>query len=173
MNVFQAYITKLSEFFPIILFVWMYRITNGWYYAFLVGGISALIQISVFIFLRLDLNRFIVAVNLFLFGGALGMVTNNMTILNFYEYFAQTTLFIWLFIVGCITTLFSKRGFIDISASRRIVLANSVYLLLATGAALGFSYIFRGNMILAGGLPFIGVIVLSNILKDRIKSINI
>ena len=68
----------------------------------------------------------------------------------------QAMLPIWLLVIGCITTVFTEAGFIGVSsANKEKVLRYSLYLLLFAMLAAFFAFSFRGNMIIAGILPFV------------------
>ncbi len=147
---------KIVQYSPIILFVWLARFNFSWEIAFLCSGAIAIILLGVLLFLQRLLDRFVIAVYCFLIAGAVMIVGNIVFLQNVYEYFMQAMLPFWLFLVGLISTLVTKEGFIGVvSKQREKVYLYSWYLVGASALAFGFSFLFKGNMIIAGMVPFI------------------
>src|SRR5581483_10607552 len=93
------YLFQIAGFFPLFVFVDVYIITNDWLYAFIAGGILALLQITAFLFKNLSFDRFMLAINLFLVIGAIGLGLHISLIENLYDQLIQTTLFVFLLLV--------------------------------------------------------------------------
>jgi hypothetical protein len=77
-------------------------------------------------------------------------------------------LFVAIVLAGVVTTLFSPHGFIGCRHGDRRFVRNSSLALLALGAlALAWSFYFRDNVRLGGGLPFIVLNVARRLLVRR------
>lgn len=163
------YLFQIAGFFPLFVFVDVYIITSNWLYAFVIGGILALMQISLFLYKNLTFDRFMLAINLFLIIGAIGLGLHISWIENLYDQLMQTTLFVFLLLVGLATTLLSEHGFIDIRSlhDKKIIRRKSLYLVLATAIATVFSYFFKGSIIISGLLPFAGLIAIRKFLIKK------
>ena len=163
---------KLFQFIPISVFLWYVRYEGAspsvWRVAFMLGGGVAVVETLLLFLKKVPLNRLVLAVNLFLFVGGLAFAADIGLILRVYKNLMQTSLFVSLIIVGIISTVASKSGFVGVPhPEQRIVMRFSLGLLAASVVALCLSIIFRGNMMYAGVLPFIGIILI-NIAMTRV-----
>lgn len=170
----QFYIAKILQFFPIVLFIYSYRITNSWETAFYIGGSLAALQTITFLVLKLPIERLLLAVNLFLAGGAVGMYYKIGWIEYVYDELMQGALLMWYALVGVITTLFSPTGFLGINhPNKKLIKLYSWYLLGVTVFLIGWSWYFKGESIIAfmlsGGLPFAVLIALHKRLVSKIE----
>jgi len=169
----KLYVAKIIQFFPIVLFVYTYRITHTWETAFFIGGAGALLQTTTFLALKWQLERLLLAVNLFLVGGAAGMLFKIGWLLDLYDELMQGTLLMWYAVIGLITTLCAPTGFLGIEhPNKQLIKQYSWYLLGATVFFVGWSYYFRGETIIAfmlsGGLPFGCLIALHKYLVRKV-----
>ena len=165
---------KLIEFIPISAFGIVVRLTseNGvnWKLAFIIGGCFAVIEKALLIANRFPLDRILLGTDVFLIIGGLGYLFNVQFILNIYLFLFHATLFASLLIVGVLTTFFTDRGFIGVDHHQRNrVIVFSLFLLGAGVAAFLVSYIFRGDYMLAGILPFTGMLVVNWILAKQMR----
>jgi hypothetical protein len=163
---------KIVEFIPISAFGIVVRLTseNGvnWKLAFIIGGCLAVIEKSLLFANRFPLDRILLGTDVFLIIGGLGYLFSLQLILNIYLSLFHATLFASLLIVGVLTTFFTERGFIGVNHHQRYqVLLFSLFLLGAGVAAFLVSYIFRGDYMLAGVLPFTGMLVVNWILAKK------
>ncbi|WP_458776760.1 hypothetical protein [Desulforhopalus sp. 52FAK] len=173
----------LIQFVPLSIFLAITRWPDGsdspnWKMAFIVGGGIALVETILLSRRKNTFNRFILAVNVFLFVGGMGFLLSIGPILSMYKNLMQSALFSSLIVVGLLTTFFSAHGFIGVEhPNRKLVINRSIYLLLASLFAFSFSLFFRGNTLLSGILPFISLLFFGKILrlnmndKTTIKSI--
>jgi len=163
------------QFLPLGIFLLTYRISTffwptcsnscPWRTAFIVGGIAALLQTAIFLYKRYELNPLILAVNCFLLCNSIGIIFDIKIILEFYRNFMQTTLLIWLLIIGVITTCFSKKGFIGIThAKHSKIIKYSLILIGVAGLAVAWSFYFKNNLLLSAFVPFISVVLLRSYL---------
>jgi hypothetical protein len=171
----QKTLTKVFStlpYLPLTFFLIYARINNfansAWYGAFLLGGIVALIQFVLLVSMHMHMNRFILAINLFLCIGAIAFLFNISWLLYMYSKLKATALFFSLLMVGIVTTFYTKRGFIDRQkADAKTIRISSLILLAGTFIALLVSYFFNGNFIYSGLLPFLGVKFLQTFLIKK------
>lgn len=159
------------QFFPLLAFVWGEHLKLGWDYLFIFSGCLAAVLVTLSLFKVIQKSdKFVLAFNCFLIGGA-AMFLFNIKFLGYvYKNFIEATLFIWLFIIGVITTLFAPEGFIDLQSSDKAkVRMLSLYLLAGVVGAFVFSIFFKGNTFIAGAIPYIGLTILRKILAEKVK----
>ena len=164
---------NLIEFIPISAFGIVVRLTseNGvnWKLAFIIGGCFAAIEKALLIANRFPLDRILLGTDVFLIIGGLGYLFSVQFILNIYLFLFHATLFASLLIIGVLTTFLTERGFIGVEHQHRNrVVISSLYLLGAGVAAFIVSFTFRGNYMLAGMIPFTGMLAINWILKKRL-----
>ncbi|MGC2310467.1 MAG: hypothetical protein WA432_02515 [Candidatus Babeliaceae bacterium] len=158
------------RFLPITAFVIIFRWFNNWQYAFLVGAILSLLQILFFLYKKLPFNRFVLAINLFLLTGGLSIFCDITPILLAYERLEQTAVFIWLCIVGLITTICTTRGFINVEIKNndhKNVFLYSLILFIATVLATICSWLLHYNYLASTVIPFVALILLQIYLTKR------
>ena len=159
----------LVQFVPLSVFLaiirWSDETGPNWKLAFIIGGCIAVIESILLSTRKIAFNRFIMAINLFLFVGGMGFLFRISPILNLYKHLMQSALFAALLLVGLGTTFFSVYGFIGVKhPNKQIVRSRSIYLLIASLFAFALSMLFRGNMLLSGILPFISLLIISKVL---------
>jgi hypothetical protein len=165
---------NIIEFIPISAFGFIVRLTseNGvnWKLAFSIGACLAVIEKTLLMAKWFPLDRLFLGVDLFLIVGGVGFLFNILLILDIYERLMQATLFAFLLAVGILTTFLTERGFVGYKHHERVrVLIYSLYLLGAGVVAFLVSLAFRGNYLLAGILPFAGMIVVNRMLAKRLR----
>lgn len=166
----------LVQFFPLSAFLVIIRWSDGsdpnWKMAFIIGGCIAVIESFLLSLSKNQFNRFILAVNLFLFVGGVSFLFDIYPVLMLYKKLMQSALFASLFLVGLVTTFFSAHGFIGVDhPNKKLVRNRSLYLLIATIFTFVLSLFFRGNMLLAGILPFIGLLLVGKILCPKLNGL--
>lgn len=164
----------MVQFIPLSIFLaiirWSDEGSPNWELAFIVGGSIAVIESILLSTRKIAFNRFIMAANLFLFVGGVGFLFRIYPILSLYKHLMQSALFAALILVGLVTTFFSIYGFIGVDhPDKRLIRSRSIYLLIASLVAFVLSLIFRGNMLLAGILPFIGLLIVGKILCMKLN----
>ena len=159
----------LVQYIPLSVFLtivrWSDQTGPNWKLAFVIGGCIALIEFAFLLINKKVFDRLIMAINLFLFVGGLGFLFNIHPILNLYDNLMQSALFVSILLVGAVTTLFSIYGFIGVDHPNKQLIRNrSIYLVIASLLACTLSLFFRGDMLLGGTLPFIGLLVIRKVL---------
>lgn len=167
----------LVQFVPLSVFLAIIRCSDepgpNWKLAFIAGGFVAVIESILLSATKNVFNRFILAVNLFLFVGGVSFLFKINPILSLYKNLMQSALFASFLLVGLVTTLFSAYGFIGVNHSNKhIVRSRSIFLLMAFLMAFILSMLFRGNMLLAGILPFIGLLLINKLLCLRLNRLD-
>jgi len=171
-KIIEKYAQVYIQFLPIIVFIAIARVYNftdtGWMYGFYAGTLVALLQSVFLIAYKVLCNRFLLAINLFLFVGSLAFLTNSHFLLMVYEQYQQIVLFIALLFVGIITTFFTSAGFIGVTYVRSSVQVRrySVYLLGATGIGLVLAYALRAYGLVATAVIFTGLRLFSEYLEQ-------
>lgn len=126
----------------------------GW--GFLLGAVLA-VAISAIVVMRGKLlNPILVGTALWL---GLGAIAFQVPVAPLADWLAKTQafgLFVAAFAVGLMATLFFPQGYIASGSSdRRWIRRASLGLLALTAVAVAWTWIFRSNVRLGGGLPFI------------------
>ncbi|MBX9830441.1 hypothetical protein K2X40_00645 [Candidatus Babeliales bacterium] len=148
----------IANVLPLIAFVWAFRFLGNWEHAFEIGGLLSLVYIVVSLHAKKTEQSFMLAIHCFLLGGACMFLLEIDWLQNIYAHFLYATLFLWLFIVGCLQTIYSPAGFVGLpGAPRERVVRASCILLLATFAAFLFAWKGPQSMILVAVLPFIAL----------------
>lgn len=164
------WIFALIQFIPLSLFA-TYAFWNGapdehrWEIAFKLASIAALIQLVIILPQSRPANRLVLAANFYLLLGGLAFLTHQWWYLRLYDSLRETAIFVLMMVVGTITTLASRAGYVGAeNASERLVIRASLALLLATAIALVLSVLFRGDRYLAAVWPIVGLAVLQRFL---------
>ena len=166
---------NIVSFLPLTAFLGTYRATQSWSQAFVVGACIALMSCMVNIVLGESFERFLLAVNLFLMGGAVGvagMCFGFDGLMNLYRVGMQSTLLVSLLLVGLVTTFATRGGFFGADkANAQKVHVYSLYLLGATmvGTAWSVYFTLNGGGMLAGVVPFVALKLLSKALRKMMK----
>lgn len=165
----QKYI--ILQYLPLTLFVWLIRFQYDWPMIFIVAGTSALLFLFVLWKQKNIIDRFVLAIYLFLIGGAVMFIGNVGWLQAVYEYFDKAMLLLWLFFVGIISTIITPQGFIGVeSIDKRKQKSYSYYLLIATMIGLIWAFYRRENIFLAGMVPFLALRLLQIILRSLLKN---
>lgn len=164
----------LVQFIPLSVFLAIVRWTDemgpNWKLAFVIGGCLAVIEFALLFIKKKVFDRLIMAVNLFLFVGGVGFLFDIHPILNLYDNLMQSALFVSILLVGLVTTFFSVYGFIAVNhPNKQLVRSRSLYLVVTSLFAFALSLFFRGDMLLGGTLPFIGLLVIRRILSQNMN----
>ena len=134
------------DFLPLALFAYGTRLVglttigDSWATAFYIGGGLAIIQLAYLWYRNLYFDYIALGADLFLIYGALGYAAHNILLFP-YDLFKQSVIFMWVFIVGFVTTLASPEGFIQLSEKyQQHIIIGSLSLLGATAVTLLISY---------------------------------
>ena len=164
------------DFLPIALFSYGTRLAGltasqgSWNYAFYIGAGLALLQMLYTWYRDLRIDYIALGANLFLIYGALGYVIHKALIAP-YDIFQESVVFLWIFIVGLITTIALPDGFIQLpQENKKSSTVGSLTLLGTTGISLLISYCLATYTNLNGGfvvtLPFVGLLLARETLRN-------
>ncbi len=125
--------------FPIVGFM-LYARFNGmtdsaWMNAFIMGGLLALIVVLMMIQKRHLMDRVFLGINFFLICGAAGFLFGIPRIIQWYSHSNGAPFFASIFMVGLLTTFFTKTGFIGKKGVSTEAIQTGSFLLLAAAAA--------------------------------------
>lgn len=168
------WIFALVQFLPLSLFA-SYAFWYGtpdearWQQAFQLASVAALLQLAIILPQRRPASRLVLAANLYLLLGGLAFFTHQWWFLRLYDSLRESAIFIIMLVVGIVTTVGSRSGFVAAwSMPRHAVIRASVWLLAATAVALAASVAYRGDRYLAAVYPIIGLAVLQRVLLYRL-----
>ena len=145
LKLFSLYLYNLILFLPLAAFLVTYRIAQDWQIAFFVGAGFTVLQMGIFLYERVAIDRFMLAVNLFVLGAAIGFLFKINWLLDLYETYIQATLFGYLVLVGIVSTCCTRLGFINVEARPAVVRIYSIYLLIGTLIAFGISLYLKNR----------------------------
>lgn len=161
------------QYFPLQLFVLLFNFGYDWWYAFIFSGICSVLFLLLLLYRKKIIDRFVLAIYCFLIAGAVMYVGKVPFLEHSYEFFEESMLLLWMFIIGTISTFATSAGFIGIDTDNiKKSRLYSIYLLCATLLTLIISLFFRGNLLLAGTLPFIALKFLQIKLQKKLKMMN-
>jgi hypothetical protein len=172
------YLILLIQFLPLSTFstyaYWSGEPSNDrWVDAFIIGGVLGIVQLAMILYFarRSPLNRLVLAANLYLIVGGIACVMQWWDFMSLYATAMESAILGLMVVVGLVSTLFSRYGFIGvkIGPQRQLVKQYSFILLGSTLVAFAASLIFRGDSTFAAVIPIIFLAVILQLLKHRIK----
>lgn len=169
-------ILNMVSYLPLTAFLGTYRFTHSWPQAFVAGACVAVVSLAVNAVMGERFERFLLAANIFLIGGGLGvagMYFDLDGLMNLYRVGMQSTLLVSLLLVGLVTTFATRGGFLGADkANPKKVRQYSLYLLGATvvGTAGAIYFSLHDSGMLAGFVPFVVLKLLAKELNKKLKS---
>lgn len=167
------------QFFPLTIFLKV-AFQNGppqaadWLHAFIWGGSGAIVQLALTPFLSPGhpWNRIILGINFYLIIGSMATITNQIILLETLNNLKESGIFLCVLIIGIITAIASKYGFVGVTeiSSQKYIKYYSLLLLLMTCMALAASFWFRGNLLFSAAIPLISLSIVSRILKRQLQT---
>jgi hypothetical protein len=139
-----------------------------WQLAWKAGGVAAFV---VFLSQRsgfASADRIFLGANIYLFlGGLLAWLAMGRELSVYGGLLRGVSLFGIMFLVGVISTVFSRRGYLNIDTSSHLLVLYSWILVGITLVAAAVSWTFREHRLLEGTAPFL-LVYLSGILLSRL-----
>ncbi len=140
-----------------------------WHYFFYISAACAFLQLAYLVYKRQEIDKIALGADLFLFYGAIGYALDEALLMPF-KFLGHTIIFIFVFVVGIVTSLFSTTGFIQIDTpNKAIVRSGSLALLGLTLLAFMISYTItpsfmgtKANVV----LPFMGLVFARHFLRN-------
>lgn len=154
---------------PLVFFLgiaWYFGFSDtAWKYGFYLGSIAGLLQIGYLLYTKSFFDRFALSVNLFLVLGGIAFLTNWTALLNAYETYTSSLLWLCFLLVAFYTTFFSKYGFIGLkNKPQKIIRKYSIYLLLFYIAGFCLKYIIKGY----GPMLSIPTLIILKVLRTQL-----
>ncbi len=161
-RVLLGWLRNTLLFAPVLLFI-TYATWNGtpptperWVAAFELGALLAIKETLTLLVLRRPLNRLMLGANLFLvIGGALAWLQLWQAFAVF-AYLQGSAVLAAMAVVGVVTTVASRGGFVGVAGAERAAVRRASLLLLAVAAgSFALAFGFRGDRWLGGTLPIL------------------
>lgn len=152
-------------------FVWWHGTPEPerWIAAFEVASAVAGAQLAWLAMQRETLNRVLLGANLYLLAGGAAAALQQWWFLSIYQSLQETGVLLTMALVGGVTTFADRCGYVGVQvAMPGTVRAASLWLLVATLAAVMASVPLRGNPLWAAALPIIGLTLLQKYLAHRL-----
>jgi hypothetical protein len=154
-------IAEVVQFVPIITLASSFIVKGGVDVnqagtLFVISGFCALVITGILVFSKVMLNPILLATNLWLLTGAAAFGIPLPALADILSQANAVLLFATALVVGIILTLVNPRGYIGMAGvDKATVQRLSVLLIGLTAGALLWSIIFKNNIRLGGGVPFI------------------
>lgn len=167
-------IAPLFQFLPLSIFLITSRshgFTNeAWAFAFQAGAVAAIIEFAILLpLLGNRMNRLIAGANVFLLLGGSAFFFKLTSILVFISTFRETGIFICLIVTCLLAFVATPTGVFEDKLSKHgREKKYSLYFIGGIFLATIWSYLYKGNPLLAGTLPFVFLILLKQFLQRRL-----
>ena len=162
------------QFLPLSLFA-SYAFADAnqtprrWLEAYALGSGLAVIRIGFSFWRRTPVNPLVLGTDLYLFFGLVTCLTQESWLIAVLSTSQAMGFLVTVFVAGAIATKVSVRGFVFAeSSNHEAVVRASLILLVITGAAIGISFIFRGDTFCSGVLPVLSIAVSQRALRKRV-----
>ena len=117
-----------------------------WHYFFYVSAACALLQLAYLVYKRQEIDKIALGADLFLFYGAIGYALDE-TLLMPFKFLGHTIIFIFVFVVGIVTSLFSTTGFIQIDTPNKAIVRSGSFALLGLTATCIHHFIYHYSFV--------------------------
>jgi hypothetical protein len=139
-------------------------------FAFKASALVAVIELGLLLARASPANRLILGANLWLIAGGVAALLEQWWWLRIYQQFGEASLFVFMLLVGLVSTLSSSAGFVAKHGPKPSVIRASLVLLAAVACALAVAVYFRGNVKYAAVIPVIALSWLNRLLRHRLPS---
>ena len=138
--------------------------------AFKASALLAVVELWYLLARAAPANRLILGANTWLITGGAAAFLEQWWWLRIYQQAGEASLFLALFLVGLVSTVWSRSGFIAKNGPRSSVRHASLVLLAAVGCALVVAIYFRGDVKYAAVIPVIALSWLNRLLRHRVPT---
>ena len=173
----QAFIKNWIEYLPLTVFLVIgfwggSEEVSRWQVAWKTSGALALMWLIYNSREISSLNRIFLGVNVYLVvGGILAWLVLGRWLEIYGGLLRGVSLFVILGLVGLLTTLFSERGYLNLTGVKKATVVKYSWILLGITIISGvMSWVFRGSYLLEGTIPFLLVYLSSVVLANRAKN---
>ncbi len=166
---------RIFDFLPLLIFSYGARIfgitstQDSWGPAFYIGGGLAVLQMIFYLYRGYSIDYIALGANLFLIYGACGYALYRPLLIP-YGIFKQASVFFWIGLVGSVTTLVARQGFIQVfGVPRKVALISSMALLGAVAIAFLTSYLlvsYTNFMGIGVVVPFVLLLFVRELLRN-------
>ena len=172
----QSFFISLLSFVPIFVFLAYARIkqflgscTVAWQEPFYIGASLAIVLTTLQYYSGMIIDRLMLGANLFLIASASFFLFQINPCVSFLGAYKGPSFIVAVLLVGIVSTLFTRYGFIGCTGDQSKITHASLLLLIATLFALTWAFIFNSDGLLVSAvLPFIALRLLSEYLKNSI-----
>lgn len=150
----------LVEAGPLIVFLVCYKIADPvtpqeWLAPYVGGAGVALIVMGLLRWKRIGLDPVFVGINVYLLIGGVALLARHAGLIRLYATLQASGMLAGIVAVGVVYAIYSSRGFIGlVGGDRRRVRIYSGYFLLVALLMFGWSFQFRGELLLSEVVPF-------------------
>jgi len=149
----------------------VYRgILHDWLITYTASSFAALITTIILIDNKVSLNRLFIGINLYLYSGLYGLITDQMWLNELYGRMGASGMLAWIILVAVISLILSPTGFIGVKNPNRTkgIIFSFMLLLIALMAFL-FSYYFQGSgRLFSDFIPFVLLFTALNVFKSKL-----
>jgi hypothetical protein len=163
-------IAPFFQFLPISFFssyaFWQGQPNNErWLEAFMLAAAVGIVQFVALLLMKKPMSRLVMATNLFLIFGGVAVYFQQWWFLELYAQGQEHSIFVFIIMIGVITTLFSTAGFIGVICEDKRQLKHKSYtLLLASVIVFFISFISSGDIFYSAVLPIVTLALLQRYL---------
>lgn len=158
----------LSIFVVYIKFIDPTMLEN-WKAPFIISGLAASIVMLIILHRKIEFNRILLAINLYLISGCLAFITNQLWLVEIYDRLRASGMMLWVIATGIIAVLFSPKGFIGIKSSDKDAIKKySNYLILCAVIAFIVSFSMRGSLLFSELGPFTCLFLMQKSLQNKL-----
>jgi hypothetical protein len=171
----RKFLDGLVESIPLTLFliyshVAVIRESHDWLLPYLLASVAAMASMIYVVRREQVLNRLSLGINLYFFSGVFGLLVDWTWLNHLYGELRGLGMLYWIFAVGCITTYYSRYGFLGVEHGSRLLFARWALLLLCI-PAVGMALYFSDNRFLGEWCPFIFLFFMRGFLLARSRQV--
>lgn len=173
----MKYLQHIVQFLPLTVFLYISRkygfANETWEVAFISSALLGILQLIILMWLvGSRLNRLIAGVNLFLVTGGIAFYFDITFLKNIMGYLQEAGIVFFVGVVSFLSILFTPTGIFEdkVSANNREK-EFSWYFFTGLIIVFAWAFYFRGNILVAGAIPFVTLIVCKATLKNKIRSL--
>lgn len=167
----RKFLDGLIESIPLTIFliysqVVEIKVSHDWLLPYFLASVAAIASTGYLLWRGVVLNRLSLGINLYFFNGLLGLLVGWTWLNHLYGQLRGLGMLYWIFAVGCVTTYYSRYGFLGVVHSSRVSLARWSLLLLCI-PALAMALCFSESRFWGEWFPFIFLFFMRGFLLQR------
>ena len=167
----RKFLDGMIESIPLSIFLIYSQVvgikeSHDWLFPYLLASVSAIASMGYLMWRGVVLNRLSIGINLYFFSGLFGLVVGWTWLNHLYGQLRGLGMLYWIFAVGCVTSIYSKYGFLGVAQKKGISLARWTLLLLCI-PALAMALWFSESRFWGEWFPFIFLFTARGVLQQR------